>query len=148
MPDLESLDLNAAEVETDEGRIRLNACLQSLSNAAVYAAGDAASKGPPLTPVAAHDANVAVANMLQGNEKEPNYSGVPRVVFSIPPLAAVGLTEEEARQQRFRLRVHAKKAPQLVYRASRRRAELRLQSADRRGYRADSGRTPDRTTRR
>jgi glutathione reductase (NADPH) len=29
----------------------------------------------------------------------PNYKGVPRVVFTIPPLASIGLQEEVAREQ-------------------------------------------------
>ena len=109
VPELDALDLDAARVETEKGSIKLNEYLQSVSNPAVYAAGDAASKGPPLTPVAAHDARVASANMLEGNQRKPNYSGVPSVVFSIPPLAMVGLTEEKAREQGCKFRVQTQK---------------------------------------
>ena len=100
----------AAGVETESGRLKLNDYLQSVSNAAVYAAGDAAAKGPPLTPVSAHDGRVASANMLKGNHRKPDYLGVPSVAFTIPPIAAVGLTEKAARAQRLRFRVHAQKA--------------------------------------
>lgn len=110
VPDLESLDLNAAGVETESGRIKLNDYLQSVSNPAVYAAGDAASKGPPLTPVAAHDAKVVSFNMLNGNQQKPNYAGVPSVVFTIPPLASVGLSEQNAHQQGYKFRVRTRKA--------------------------------------
>ena len=110
MPDLDLLELNAGGVETEERRIKLNDYLQSVSNPGVYAAGDAASKGPPLTPVAAHDAKVVSSNMLQGNHRRPNYSGVPSVVFSTPPLAMVGLTEEKARQHGHKFRVQTQKA--------------------------------------
>ena len=110
VPDLEALDLKAAGVETEKGRLKLNDYLQSVSNPAVYAAGDAAGKGPPLTPVSAHDGRVASANMLKGNERKPNYLGVPSVVFTIPPIAAVGLTEEQARGQRLKFRTESRKA--------------------------------------
>ena len=43
--------------------------------------------------------------MLQGNREQPNYVGVPSVVFTIPPLARVGLLEDEARNQGHRFRV-------------------------------------------
>jgi len=111
VPNLDGLDLAAANVETEKGRLKLNEFLQSVSNAAVYAAGDAAMIGPPLTPVASHDANVAATNMLHGNHQKPNYLGVPSVAFTIPPIASVGLSEKEAREQGFKFRVHQQRAP-------------------------------------
>lgn len=61
IPDLDSLSLDAAGIERDQrGRLKLNDHLQSVSNPAVYAAGDAAAQGPPLTPVSSHDAKVVV----------------------------------------------------------------------------------------
>ncbi len=108
-PDLEALDLAAGNVEHDKGRLRLNEFLQSTSNPSVYAAGDAASSGPPLTPVASRDAAVAAANMIEGNHQRPNYEGVASVVFTIPPLARVGLLEEEARERNLRFRVRHEK---------------------------------------
>ncbi|MBW3549933.1 MAG: NAD(P)/FAD-dependent oxidoreductase [Proteobacteria bacterium] len=109
-PALGDLDLDAAGVEHENGRLKLNCFLQSTSNPVVYAAGDAAQKGPPLTPVSSHDAKVVVANLLEGNHAEPDYTGVPSVAFTIPPIAAVGLTEAEAKQQGLRFRVNCQKA--------------------------------------
>ncbi len=109
-PDLEPLALEAAGVETEKGRLKLNDYLQSVSNPSIYAAGDAASKGPPLTPVAGHDGRIASANMLKGNHRKPNYLGVPSVAFTIPPIAAVGLTEEKAHEQRLKFRKQSQKA--------------------------------------
>lgn len=105
VPDLDPLDLDAGGIQHDKQRLKLNEFLQSASNPAVYAAGDAASSGPPLTPVASHDAKVVAANMLKGNHERPNYLGVPSIVFTIPPLARVGLLEEDARKQGLRFRV-------------------------------------------
>lgn len=109
VPDLDELDLDAGGIEHDKHRLKLNEFLQSTSNPAVYAAGDAASSGPPLTPVASHDARMVAANMLKGNRERPNYLGVPSVVFTIPPLARVGLLEAEARKQNLRFRVQHEK---------------------------------------
>lgn len=109
VPDVDGLDLETAGVELDRGRLKLNEFLQSVSNPAVYAAGDAALMGPPLTPVAAHDAHIVAANLLEGNQRRPDYQGVPSVVFTIPPVAAVGLQEEAARQQGLKFRVHHRK---------------------------------------
>jgi glutathione reductase (NADPH) len=92
-----------------EHHLELNEFLQSTSNPAVYAAGDVAASGPPLTPVATHDAQVAAENMICGNHLRPNYHGVPSVVFTVPPLARVGLLEQEAREQHLRFRVRHQK---------------------------------------
>lgn len=46
------------------------------------------------------------ANLLQGNHRRPNYLGVPPVVFTIPSLAAVGLSERGAREQNLKFRVN------------------------------------------
>jgi glutathione reductase (NADPH) len=109
-PALAELDLEAAGIEVKNGRPVLNQFLQSVSNAAVYAAGDVAQVGPPLTPVSSHDAQVVAANLLEGNRREPDYRGVPSVVFTVPPIAKVGLSEQEAKAQGRRCRVHSKKA--------------------------------------
>jgi glutathione reductase (NADPH) len=110
VPDLEPLDLAKAGVEAERGRLKLNEFLQSTSNPAVYAAGDAAAKGPPLTPVAGQDGEVAAENMLKGNHRRPNYLGIPSVAFTIPSIASVGLTEKQAREQSRKIRVVHKKA--------------------------------------
>jgi glutathione reductase (NADPH) len=110
VPDLEPLGLAAANVESDKGRLKLNEFLQSASNPAIYAAGDAAMRGPPLTSVASHDAKVATGNMLKGNHLKPNYLGVPSVAFTIPPIASVGLSEKQAREQGLKFRVHKQRA--------------------------------------
>lgn len=104
VPDLAGLDLDAGRVAHEEGRLKLNEFLQSTSNPAVYAAGDAASSGPPLTPVASYEAKAVAANMLHGHREKPNYVGVPSVVFTIPPLARVGMLEEDAQKQNLRFR--------------------------------------------
>jgi glutathione reductase (NADPH) len=100
------LNLDAAGVEWVERGVKVNDFLQSVSNPAVYAAGDAAaSGGPPLTPVAAYEGMIVAANLLKGNHQKPNYLGLPTVVFTIPPLASVGLGEREAREQGLKFKL-------------------------------------------
>lgn len=109
-PALNALNLEAAGIETDKGRLRLNEYLQSTSNPAVYAAGDAAQTGPPLTPVSSHDAKVVSSNLLEGNHLTPDYRGIPSVAFTIPPIAAAGLSEAEAGRQDRRFHVKSRQA--------------------------------------
>ena len=109
-PALKDLHLEAAGIATAKGRLRLNSFLQSTSNPAVYAAGDAAQMGPPLTPISSHDAKVVGANLLEGNHREPDYRGVPSVAFSLPPIAAVGLSEQQAKDQGLKYRMKSQLA--------------------------------------
>jgi glutathione reductase (NADPH) len=111
-PDLDALNLAAAGVGVEHGQIVLNEFLQSVSNPAVYAAGDAAAKGPPLTPVSSHDGKIVAANILEGNHHRPDYRGVPSVAFTLPPIAAVGLSEAEARKQLPNLRMNSAMVPE------------------------------------
>jgi len=98
--ELYGLDLDAAGVDWDERGVHVAAHLQSTTNPAVYAAGDAAnSPGMPLTPVAVFEGKVAASNMLKATTTVPDYTGVPTAVFTIPELARVGMLEQEARDQ-------------------------------------------------
>jgi len=105
-PDIDDMNLEKAGIEYGERGIRVNEYLQSVSNPRVYAAGDAADSGGfPLTPVAALEGLIAASNILKGNHIQPDYTGVPTVVFTIPPLSAVGLTEKEAADQGLKFTV-------------------------------------------
>ena len=121
-----------AGVSTENNRLKLNDYLQSVSNPAVYAAGDAAQMGPPLTPVASHDAKVVAANLLNGNHQKPNYVGVPSVVFTIPPVVAVGISEAEARKKGIKFKLKSENVSGW-FTARQSASRLRIQGIDRRG---------------
>ena len=94
VPEISDLNLDAVGIEWEKRGVRVNEFLQSVSIPAVYAAGDAAaSGGPPLAPVASYEGLIVAANLLKGDRQRPNYIGIPSVVFTIPPLAAVGLID-------------------------------------------------------
>ncbi len=106
VPEINDLNLAAARVQTEEHGIRVNEYLQSISNPAVYAAGDSAASGlPALTPVAAYEGGIVASNLLKGDHTKIEHIAVPTIVFTIPPLAAVGLSERAARQQSPQLRM-------------------------------------------
>jgi glutathione reductase (NADPH) len=106
VPDIDDLNLAEARIETESHGINVNQYLQSVSNPAVYAAGDvAASGGPPLTPVAGYEGRIVAANLLKSNHLKAEYFGVPTVAFTIPPLASVGMSEEIARKKILKFRI-------------------------------------------
>lgn len=100
VPDIDDMDLEAANIERGKKGIQVNEFLQSVSNPLVYAAGDAAdSGGLPLTPVATMQGHIVASNLLKGNNRQPDYAGIPSAVFTIPPMASVGLKEDDAAKQ-------------------------------------------------
>lgn len=97
IPELSKLGLDAANVAHGTEGVTVAGHLQSTTNPAVYAAGDAAdTPGMPLTPVAVFEGKVAASNMLKDTTTVPDYAGVPTAVFTIPELVRVGLLEDEA----------------------------------------------------
>lgn len=108
VPAIAALDLKAAGVDANRQGIVVNEYLQSVSNPHVYAAGDvAATDQPKLTPVANQEGRAVALNLLEGNKHRPDYGVVPRVVFTVPALASIGLTEAEAHEQGRRFSVES-----------------------------------------
>src|SRR5919112_930789 len=106
IPNVEGLDLAAAGIEHTMQGIKVNEYLQSVSNPSIYAAGDVAASGDlPLTPVATYEGNLVATNLIKGNVLKSNYSGLPSVVFTIPPIASVGMQEKEAKEAGFKFRI-------------------------------------------
>lgn len=95
VPAVEDLDLDAAGIAHDGPAIEVTAHLASRSNGDVYVAGDALAAAPQLSPVATHEGEVVAANIMDGDRHRPDYVGRPQVVYTVPALAAVGLTQAE-----------------------------------------------------
>ncbi|EIM05830.1 regulatory protein [Planococcus antarcticus DSM 14505] len=107
IPAIDDIQLEKANVEWSKGGIAVNEYLQSVSNSRVYAAGDAAATaGLPLTPIASMESHVVASNLLKGNHRSPSYKVMPTVVFTLPKLASVGLSEDEARKKGHNIRVN------------------------------------------
>ena len=97
-PNTDSLNLEAAGVETDErGFVEVNEKLET-SAEGVYALGDAKG-GPAFTHVSYDDFHVLNTNLLEGGTATIADRLVPYTVFIDPQLGRVGLSETEAREQ-------------------------------------------------
>lgn len=64
----------------------------------VYAVGDVTNR-VQLTPVAIREGHAFADTVFGANPRTIDYTSIPTAVFSNPPIASVGLTEEEARAQ-------------------------------------------------
>lgn len=99
-PNTDGLDLDKAGILAGKRGIEVNEFLQSTGNPAVYAAGDAAaSGGRPLTPVAGWESEIVTANLLEGNHRSTGGRVMPSIAFTLPKLASVGLSEQEAKEK-------------------------------------------------
>lgn len=109
VPDIESLDLEAAGVEYGRKGIRVSSYMRT-TNPAIFAAGDCADSGPNLTPVSAYEGRIAGKNLLAGkDERAVHYPPIPSVVFTLPPVASVGLSEAAARYKGLAFDTHFEK---------------------------------------
>lgn len=107
VPDIQDMNLDAAGVQWSRKGIPVNDKMQSVSNPAVYAAGDCVDgPGLALTPVARAEGAAVARDLLHGDGVRPDYLAQPSAVFTLPPLAGVGLTEEKAQQQGIGYTVH------------------------------------------
>lgn len=95
MADVDRLGLEAIGVAYGRRGVHVDERMRSVSNPHVWAAGDAADVGRALTPVASRQGKVVAAGIL-GEDASYDGRAVPSVVFSDPPLAAVGMDTAEA----------------------------------------------------
>ena len=97
IPYTEGLGLDEAGIKRDaKGRIETNGHFRT-SVESIFAIGDVI-KGPMLAHKA-QDEGVALAEILAGQAGHVNYGVIPSVVYTAPEVAAVGVTEEELKQQ-------------------------------------------------
>jgi len=106
VPNLSVLEGGHGKVKSSLHGVIVNEFLQSVSNPRVYAVGDCAATQYMLAPVADEEGKTAACNILQGNIQTIDYSAVPRVLFTIPSIGSVGLTEEQAKEQNLDFRVN------------------------------------------
>jgi glutathione reductase (NADPH) len=105
VPDLKSLDLETGNINFGSQGIEVNKYLQSSSNLNVFAVGDCVASGPNLATVADMQAEIVIANILNGTSSVPDYSNIPSAVFSMPPIATVGISEKEAIEKNLDVRI-------------------------------------------
>ena len=96
-PNTDGLDLAKAGIETGKGgQIEVDHDFRT-KVAGIYAIGDV-TPGPMLAHKA-EDEGIAVAEILAGQVGIVNHEVIPSVVYTMPEIAGVGLTEEQAKER-------------------------------------------------
>ncbi|XP_037117101.1 glutathione reductase, mitochondrial isoform X1 [Syngnathus acus] len=95
-PNISGLNIGEMGVDTDEqGHIVVDE-YQNTSRPGIYGVGDVCGRAL-LTPVAIAAGRKLAHRLFEGKkDSKLDYSNIPTVVFSHPPIGTVGLTEEEA----------------------------------------------------
>ena len=94
--DVEPLDLGAAGLELEEGKIKVDAG-QKTSRDGIYAIGDL-TPGPALAHKAQEEGIVAMETIAGAETHAVNLDDVPGATFCHPQVASVGLTEAAAKE--------------------------------------------------
>ena len=104
-PMLDNLGLETVNVELDDkGFVKVNDDYQT-SEPSILALGDVIGR-VQLTPVALAEGMAVARRLFKPDEFRPvDYDHIPTAVFSLPNIGTVGLTEEDARQAGFEVRI-------------------------------------------
>jgi glutathione reductase (NADPH) len=105
VPNTKGLGLAEAGVALDkDGAVVVDDYSQS-SVPSIHAVGDVTNR-VQLTPVAIREGHAFADTVFGGKPRTTAYDAIPTAVFSNPPIAAVGLTEDDARKLHPELEVY------------------------------------------
>ena len=97
VPNVKDIGLESAGIEFGEKGIEVDNKLQTnVPNH--YAIGDCGNSGLPLTPVASYESSLLIDNLFKGKSREVDYLPIPTVAFTLPPITAVGLKADQAKE--------------------------------------------------
>jgi glutathione reductase (NADPH) len=97
-PNTMALGLETAGVALDKnGAVIVDEYFQT-NVPSIHAVGDVINR-VQLTPVAIREGHALADRLFGGKPRTIDYAAIPTAVFANPPIAGVGLTEEEARAQ-------------------------------------------------
>jgi pyruvate/2-oxoglutarate dehydrogenase complex dihydrolipoamide dehydrogenase (E3) component len=103
-PNVKNLSLERAGVAYSDEGIKVNEQLKT-TNRRIYAVGDVIG-GPAFTHLANYHAGIVIRNALFRLRPDRSAGIIPRVVYTDPELAQIGLTEAEARKRYRRIRIY------------------------------------------
>jgi glutathione reductase (NADPH) len=98
VPKTDGLDLETAGVALDKDGAVIVDDYNATNVPSIYAVGDVTNR-VQLTPVAIREGHAFADGVFGGKPRKIDYRAIPTAVFANPPIASVGLTEEEARAQ-------------------------------------------------
>ena len=93
----EDVGLDNTKAELEKGFVRVDADTMETAEPGLYAVGDVVAGTPQLAHVGFAEGITAVTHVATGEARPVNYDAIPRVTYTHPEVAEVGITEEEAK---------------------------------------------------
>jgi glutathione reductase (NADPH) len=118
-PRIEGLGLEALSVDVGESGGVVVDKYSRTSVPSIFAIGDVTNR-VMLTPVAIAEGAAFAETVFNDNPRSMHYGDIPTAVFSQPPLASVGLTEDEARARHAEVDVYMSRFRPLKHTLSKR----------------------------
>ena len=114
-PNTANLGLSEMNIQINKrGEIKVDKYFET-SAKSIYALGDCADTSYQLTPVATAEGMLLAEHLFSSSEKTMDYNCIPTAVFSQPPIATVGLTEELAMERGYTVAVYTSSFRPLKY---------------------------------
>jgi len=98
-PATTGVGLETTAARLDRGFVEVNWATMETAERGVYAVGDIVAGTPQLAHVAFAEAIAAVTHLATGEPAPVDYRAIPRVTYTHPEVAEVGMSEDEARAQ-------------------------------------------------
>lgn len=100
---LEGIGLEEVGIKTEKSKVIVDEFYQT-NIKGIYAIGDIVH-GPALAHVASHEGIICVEK-IAGKDVEPlDYSNVPACTYTVPEVASVGMTEDQAKEAGYEVKV-------------------------------------------
>ena len=95
-PNTDDVGLDQTKAEVDRGFVVVDPETMETSESGLYAVGDIVAGSPQLAHVGFAEGIAAVTHIATGQSQPVNYEAIPRVTYTHPEVAEVGLTVEQA----------------------------------------------------
>jgi dihydrolipoamide dehydrogenase len=93
-------------LEMERGFVKVNLDTMETGAAGVYAVGDVVAGTPQLAHVGFAEGISAVTHLATGKAAPVDYLAIPRVTYTHPEFAEVGLTEAQAKEKGLEVETH------------------------------------------
>ncbi|MGM8214060.1 dihydrolipoyl dehydrogenase [Bacillaceae bacterium W0354] len=103
VPNVDNIGLENTDIEIENGAIKVNKYYQT-KESHIYAIGDVIG-GMQLAHVASHEGIIAMEHIANENPDPINYENIPTCIYSNPEVASVGLTEQQAVDQGYDIKI-------------------------------------------
>ncbi len=105
-PVTDDIGIEGTEVQVERGFVKVDPVTMETAVPGVYAVGDIVADSPQLAHAGFAEAIAAVTHIATGSPAPVNYRAVPVIVYTRPEVAAVGLTEAQARQAGYEVETY------------------------------------------